>query len=538
MGMLLEKLKEEGAITIEIVRQSSDQNIIDLERQALDLIKEILLKDLFRPIMSTDPASQALGAVNQAMSAGQAQTSQGQAGSGSKVAIGFDLQYRKREELRDIDFDFSVVAPETRTHAPNGFFSALVTSTEREKHIITVGLDDPFFKKLDLTVTTSGDLARMDLRAIVAEVQYGGTVAAPAVVNSYQFDAEQVESQQFHAFLDQGNSRWRYRVDYQFAGSAEVIGDAARLRTDWREETGRILYLNPLQDLRMLQVFIEAGRVDWDVIDQIETKVVYVDPARAFEAQRTWIFKPDTPAVTWAVRLTPTGTDRYTVLNTWYLKGGNRIVGDAVTMREPRVFVNDPFADTLPILIDPQVDPASVLRVGVELHYIDAENDLEVHKNVELVAPYRSTTVSLPLINPSRRKYSYEVSLVKTGARSENWAPRESDDLSIVVTEGGVYCDVQLTVLGDLNTLQVDALQVDLRAEPLEGAHQEVDSFLFTPGQPGTTARRLLLRADRDLAFEYHLLAFRRDGTQVEVPWTTHKSRVLPLPLARILQGA
>ncbi|MDP2315709.1 MAG: hypothetical protein Q8P41_22620, partial [Pseudomonadota bacterium] len=535
IGLLLEKLKEEGAITIDVIRQSSDQSVIDMEKQGLDMVKEYLLKDLFRPVMSTDPAAAALGAATQAM-ASQGTYNQGTAGGGAKVKIGFELQYKKREELRDVDFDFEVTAPETRTHAPNGFFSALVTRSEKEKHIRTVSLDDPFFKTLDLTIATTADFVHEGLRSMVAEVQYGGTTDAPTVVNSYLFDKERLAPTNFHAFLDQGNRRWRYRVDYQFEVGASFEGRDPSAHLDWREGTGRILNIHPPDDLALYQVVLQSGRVDWDIVDRIETTLTYTDPASAFTADRTWLFDPSTPAQTWTVRREADGPRTAMVAHVWHLKGGARIVGTPKVVGDGQIFVNDPFEDALPIVLDPQVDPANVVRVSVEIHYADPAHGLEVHRAVELVAPYRTSTVRIPLIDSTRRTYTYTVSLVKTGARSENWEPRESDDSSIVITEGGTYFDAQLTLLGDLAAQQIDAVQIDLRAEPLEGQNVEIDSFLFVPGQPATATRRLLIRSDRPAGFEYRVLLFRHDGTQKETPWRRHASRILPLPLAALLR--
>src|SRR5438128_484944 len=79
-------------------------------------------------------------------------TSPGVAGGGARVELGFQLQMKKQEELKDANFDYSVIAPEKRTHAPNGFFSALLSATERARHIKTIDLDHPFFKVLDVEV--------------------------------------------------------------------------------------------------------------------------------------------------------------------------------------------------------------------------------------------------------------------------------------------------------------------------------------------------------------------------------------------------
>ena len=132
IGYTLEKLKQEEAIKIEIVREQEGASVDQMETNAMQLLKETLLNQFFQPAMTASPATAATaaaGAASQYM-ATTPDTSKGQSGQ-TQVEIGFQLQYKKEEELKTATFDYSVIAPETRTHAPNGFFSALLTKVEK-----------------------------------------------------------------------------------------------------------------------------------------------------------------------------------------------------------------------------------------------------------------------------------------------------------------------------------------------------------------------------------------------------------------------
>src|SRR5262249_12720245 len=145
------------------------------------------LKEFFAPAMTNQPASpqSALAGVAGAASAAQnigattADTSKGTAGNQGQVQIGFQLQYKKQEELREADYDYSVVAPETRTHPPNVLFTALLAGSDQAQHIRQVDLDDPFFRTLGVTVSSIADWGAIDLKKVALDVAYGGTEAAP-----------------------------------------------------------------------------------------------------------------------------------------------------------------------------------------------------------------------------------------------------------------------------------------------------------------------------------------------------------------------
>jgi hypothetical protein len=127
--------------------------------------------------------------------------------------------------------------------------------------------------------------------------------------------------------------------------------------------------------------------------------------------------------------------------------------------------------------------------------------------------------------------------LVKPNGQAENHAPKTTDQLSIIITEGGVYLDVDVVLIGDLATFQVDALQVDLRADPLDGVPPKVESHLFLPGEPKRYTQRLLLRADRPTQqFQYRTKVILTAGDEIDGDWTPCQTQILTLQVQRLLQ--
>jgi hypothetical protein len=545
LSYAVEKLKQSGAITIEIVRQQEGKSVEEMEKTAMTLLKESILNEFFKPAMTNVPspsaassAASAMAAANQVM-ATTPQTNAGRAGAGTKVEIGFQLQMKREEELQTAVFDYSVVAPETRTHAPNGFFSALIGSTEKTNHIREIDLDDEFFKILDVEVSTTADFAALDLKSIVVELQYGGTIEVPRVTGSATFLPDDAKPRRFQAFRDDDDFSYRYRVSYKFGQAERIAAQRQDYETPWRTTTSRALVVHPPDDVAMLRVFVEPGIVDWDVVDRVETQLAYADPGNRFRAERTYLLNASSTRQEWLVRQSNPAQSAYDVRHVWHLKDHSEVMGLVETRRGAQLFVGDPFVDRLPIVIHPQVDPASVLRVEVELHYEDVANRFEVRKNIELSGPsFKQTPVSIPIMNSNQREYTYRVILIKANGGAENQHPQRTDQLSIIVTEGGIYLDVNVVVFGNMTQSRVDALQVDLRSEPLDGERHRVESLLFEPGATTKATQRLLLRADRPQQFEYRTTLFAADREPIESDWTVHEKEILPLQLSRLLIAA
>jgi hypothetical protein len=109
--------------------------------------------------------------------------------------------------------------------------------------------------------------------------------------------------------------------------------------------------------------------------------------------------------------------------------------------------------------------------------------------------------------------------------------------LSLPITEGGIYFDVLIVLLGSMEAVGIQAIQVDLRSEPLEGDRQRTESQLFEPGPENRATKRLLLRADRPQRFEYRTTAFMADRAPVVGGWTEHENANLILQPQRLVSG-
>jgi hypothetical protein len=286
----------------------------------------------------------------------------------------------------------------------------------------------------------------------------------------------------------------------------------------------------------MIHIYLEQGVVDWDVVAQIEAHLTYDDPDSSFHTERTFMINKDSKRQEWIVRLSNPALNSYQVQYRWFLKDLSQIKGKVETHTESHLFVADPFLDRLPITVDPHVDAANVARINVELLYEDQPNNFAVRKQVELEPPFKRATATIPIVNAKKREYTYTVSLVKPNGQAESHEPKHTDQLSIIITEGGVYLDVDVKLIGKLDALGIDAMQLDLQAEPLDGSQAKVESHLFLPSEADRFTQRLLLRADRPLEFEYRTLVISK-GREIPSEWIKHESKILLLPLQNLLKA-
>ncbi|MEM7152830.1 MAG: hypothetical protein AAF799_08305 [Myxococcota bacterium] len=538
IGATLSWLKEQGAIEVEIIRQQEGSDVNEMERQAMTLLKETLLKELFKPRMSQQQVPSLEDAMDQVgdMVASSERMNEGQS-SGGKVKVGLELAYKHEEELKTVTYDYDVAAPETRTHAPNGFFSALLTGSEKAKHIREINLDDQFFKTMTVQAQTAADFEGLDLETALLHIQYGGTEDDPRESWTATFSATDAEPKTFQAFRDDDDFSYRYQLEYFFGGSEEVASLDNHQKTPWRVSTSRAQVVHPASDVEMLSVWVEPGVVDWATVDQIETTLTYEHEASDFKDERTMVIREDSERERWLVRLPPEAPRAYTVKNRWHLKNGSEVDGEPTTSENRHLYVGDPFPHRLAVTIVPQVDPTQVQRVLVHLEYDDEDNDLVVRKAVEIIGPQFATqTVDIPIIDPERREYSYAISLVPAaGGEAVNRPRVTTDEELIAVLPAGRRFDVRVIVLGNLASAGLLGLQVDLRCDPPDGVIQETHSQLLEPGGETRFTHSMIVREDQAASFEYKLTAILESGDMEEGRWTRWDRSLLPIPAATVL---
>ena len=517
----IEKLVQDGAIEVHILRQQEGASVDQMEQRALTLLKETLLQKMFEPAMSsqapaTDPAAALQNAV--AMSRDLSQTSSGSSGS---FQLTFSLKYVHRDELVTVTYDYSVIAPERRTHAPNGFISALLSDTDRARCIRQVNLDSEFFETLSVRTLTTADFVGLDLQAIQVAFQYGGTEANPEVTGDVIFRPDDTAEKFFQAARDGRPASWRHSIRYTF-GDAEHIAAAAHVYdTPWRTSTSRALVVHPPEDVAMLRVIVEPGVVAWDLVEEVEVHVSHVDEAHDFSAENVFSVKQDSERRTWIVRLAdPTRRD-YTVRYTWHLANGNEIAGQAFVERAAQLFVPDPFQDRLRVVVEPQLDPARFARATVVVRYSDRDEALDVTRTVELLGPeFHPAQVDIPIVHPERRTYTFEYSILPLDGSPAVVVPPTGSDRSVLyVADGTIRINVDVSILGDLQAEGLLGVQVDLRGTASPGHTAEVASHLFEPGGDRHWSSPVVLPVAPPHTWTYRVLAFRQDGRVSEGEW-------------------
>ena len=386
-----QKLKDEGAIKVEVINFTDDQDFRKQADAAFDWFKTELLRDFFKSSLEppsfmrqgqnagilgalqgilgpltqtqTGPSTPTLGQpttlaptpaapptsldsgvtstsernqaatrpVSPAQTAASNQTG-GQGGLNFGVQLGFTLKKIEQEELKERDFEYSMQAAVAREAAPQGLFSTFVSGLDLNRAIKRVKLDDDFFKRINATFTLGADLAAEKIAAVTVNVEYPGVRGPgeePTQVGGFAFTPTDSTPKNFQTWLNEHKDlRYRYKIEVEFASDSQWVGNELHFESDWQVTTSPSVLIDPFEALDRLDLEVALGSIDTSQIQQMQVELAYDDPAIGFEAQKTMVMKPGDPSQHWKLRLGETTTKSYRQRVTYFLPNNVRYQTD------------------------------------------------------------------------------------------------------------------------------------------------------------------------------------------------------------------
>lgn len=524
----LSRLEQTGAVQIELTSQAVGPEAEAAKERALALFKDRIVQELFQP---STPIPPNLGSVFGMPGGGQGQK--------QSAIVSLSLRFKHSEELKTVDYDFSERSPEARTHAPQAFIDSFLDAASLAEHIHHVDLDSDFFELLQVLVTapSSEEFAALGLRQATVDLAYG--TGPQAATGTLLFRPGGATELTWAARRD-GRPSLEYAaaVTYEFDASAGVDADALTYRLPARPHTGRVLSIRPYDDVGVLDVEVELGRQDADVV---AVDVVCEYPARlssdgggasepaGFSARQEFRLDPADPAPVarrrWQVRTGAATASAYTATATFAFADGSALALPSTNHTEPLLRIASPFHGRRTLLIQPNVTSADVAAITVEVRYTDGAyarrlaSTLTPRPDVPVgPAAWAPVTLSWPVLDPGVQGIEYRVTTVAGGlSEASDWAPT-SDPSIVVGAVGQRQRHVEVRLIGPaLPEAGLDALQVRVGV----GDHAETDavSAFFDPTTPRSQSLTVPANPGDPAGFRFQTTAFRTDGTAPVSLW-------------------
>lgn len=525
-----QKLVELGAIRIEVLQFTDDD---DLKKQAADALawfQTELLKDFFKsnlqpPSFMARGSGQGmlaqLGTLFGALQSGQAGASstprlgdpapQGQSapppttqrdgvtstsqvnqsaqtqtqGQGDELQVAFSLKHYRQEELKRREMDYSMQTAVSWDFGAQGMFDTITRGLDPQRVIAEIDLDDEFFDRILVDVAVVDDMAAVGVSALTVNMEYPGEATGsgePEHRDGWSFQPGQVPPRQFMCSLNaRKDLSYRYRVDVSFGPGAPWEGSAATVHSGWVVSRARQLTVNALDHLSLLEVRVVPGRLRAELVEQVQVELRYEGAGQPLS--ETWLLKPGAEERSWKIRLNAEDPRSFSYKLTYNLAGGARLSADWVRTDTPTVVVDDPFQGSLKLRLIPMLDASELIEAMVELRYTDPTTGFTLRKqhifNPSAMSP---VSVEIPTLAASPGAYAYDITVVRTDGQVLTSAVDNAEGPAVLVTDGrGALRAVTVRLLdAGLGSAGLVAVRVALTGP---GSSPETDEVLFTPSQ-------------------------------------------------------
>ena len=556
-----QKLRDSGAIKVEVLSFTDDENLRKQADAAFDWFKTDLLKDFFKssleppsfmrpsaggggllgqlqsllgglgtsgsgspqpqlgqptnsaPTPAPPPANQASNVATTPQTQGTAPAAGGGGAKGSTslapFQVAFSLKYVQQEELKTRTFEYSEQAAVAREAAPQGLFSTVIQGLDLRTAIKEISLDDDFFTRLVATVSVGTDLNASGVAALAVNLEYPGdrpANAPPKTVDGFLFKPDSLTPQTFNSWLDDKKDlTYRYQMTVDFKPDSPWHGKDAKVTSDWQVTRSRQLVIDPLDVVGLLDVEMSLGSVDATQISQVQVDLSYEDTANNFDAQQTIVLKPGAGGIGsahWKLRLSNPNQRQYRYLLTYFMQDNVHYQTDWQTTEDPSLVVNDPFQSVLRLRLVPVLDAASLIEADVNVKYSEPSGYSRQYPIVFSGPTLTSQALAIPTLTKTPTGYTYDITVINQDGSTKAVGPTTvTPDTQVVVVSDGAGATHRIRVRLPSPSLGpgLAAIKVDLTGP---GAPPDTAEALFTPSQLADQTVALV-QADTSTPFVY-----------------------------------
>ncbi|WP_068167748.1 hypothetical protein [Hydrogenophaga taeniospiralis] len=353
-----------------------------------------------------------------------------------EAVAAFRLRSIRQEERRTATFEYNRAEAQQRSYAPQGFIGLMARELNRPPYFVEIDLDDPFFRTLRIEAKAPFAFETLGLKEIHLQLDYG-PVGDPTNHRrqDFVFSADDHAAKSVELVVNlRKDQTYAWQAQYHFDPTSDWEGehfsyDAPRVAAS----EDRTLVLNPMESIGFLHLRVEPGRLDPGVIDFAEVDMAYEDPS-GWKREKSGRIVAATPAaLEWKLRISPTSPRSWRYQVRHHLKNGSVVEQPPVTTRATSVVVDDPYPGSLDLTIFPIVDFSTVRAAMLDVNYADPAHRYTRHERVRLTPEMTEARVRFSTPDPTKKRFSHQLTVVHTDGRTERPAPVETEDDVITV---------------------------------------------------------------------------------------------------------
>lgn len=530
----VDKLIESRVITIEIdtfVPDGTASKDVSGDRdRAVAQVYDMIKDTFFQPSMPPQGGSDLAGDIEAARTISNLIS-----GGGVALCSKKSLDITQVDK-KTLDANFSERSAIQRTIYPQGHLSGLFdtlkkTGTDLSRFIIKVDLDNPWFQRRKLNITTKADFDADGIASIDVNLSYNGLVKSATLTK----EAAQA-AVDWSSIITNGQMMRpvTYTYTVNFRGDIDSAQRPSQLSIQESTVLGDVLDIEPRADLYAISVIpIRADNVPWDRYPNVEIECRYADEKNSLKQQASAMLTAQAPETSWALFLCDRTKRAFDYRLTYALSTGGTKVMPWTTTDDGKVDIGDPYPAKVTLTILAAVDWTAATQVLVYVAYPSKENPT-AHQNYILTSASGAQTFIAEHQENGGDTIYYEVRII--GPRGLLWTvPGSVTSDNYLIVQDGMRGHKIVTVKPeqvDFASRHIDEVDVQLRYNDTRnaltasaavklGQASDIQQFAFDYVDPAVVPE---FRADIQL----------NNGQTKSLDWAPIGGTTLTVPLSQL----
>lgn len=440
-----------------------------------------------------------------------------------------------RTDQKSLNFDVTERTTVQRTIYPQGHLSGVLDAVRRAgveltQFILKVDLDNPYFQRRRVSVTTHADFDADSIGSIDVTMTYGGTTLSVTLTK-----AAPQASVDWSSVLVNGQMSMPVSYSYtvNFAG-VDTTQRPGQLTSDTLSAVGNI-DIEPRGQLYDITVIpVRALAVPWDRYSTVEIECQYVDEQNGINQQPSAILTSQNAEVDWSLFLRDTSRRSFRYRLTYTLIAGGKSTSAWITTSDATVNISDPFPMKAQLTVLAGLDWNVFTEALVFLAYPSKES-ATLQQTYTLTQSAATTPAFLAERQDTSRLFIYyEARLIKRNGQVWTIPGSVTSDPYLILQDGmkGHQVIVVQPEAIDFASKNVQQIAVQLRYTDSANSIDATQSFVLNSvGDSRTFAYDYL---DPAISAEYRADIALNNGQTKSIEWTETNGNTVIVPLSQL----
>jgi hypothetical protein len=390
-------------------------------------------------------------------------------------------------------------------------------------YAMTIDLDDPFFKQLNLNIQANADFQNLPIHSIDVHVEYPKSGGRKEVKDFNLKSPNEVGK--FNTFID--NNSWKYKYSYKvhYKNMTEIF--QAPLRDS--EETFLTIDVG---GTGILTVDLVAGDLDFEQMRAAQVTLRY-EPNGKPPVEQMFLIDSTHLQHRFQKVILQAVDKPYKYKVKYLMKDGKEFMTDWRPSQSENLMVNDVWNATRTVGIRARGDlDGKIDAILIDVVYHDAANKYTQSKSIALTKDNKFFDWTFPVIDETGGKITYS-GTIKYLDNSEETIPKTETTDNTILAGPKVTGFVDVQVLPDLIDWTLAKLvKVSLQyTDSANGINAKKD-FIFKEGVTDPGLFKVELKDKAKTAYQWQASFFMQDGStkKIDPTMTEEQTLVLQVP--------